>query len=398
MYASSGAGITSYLYGPFLHQYIFHCLAQVSIVSYSSPQQSNLPISYDFSTKMPSNTAAWLTAAQATPLEVKEAPYTSPGENEILIKNGGIAINPVDWAVQARGDTLFPWAQYPTILGTDVAGEVVEVGSGVTRFKVGDRVLGMATGFRPDSANSERAFQAYTKLQSNMAAQIPSALSYESACVIPMGISVGACGLFEKDMLALEYPTVKPTPKGKTVLIWGGSTSMGCNAIQLAVSAGYEVLSTSSPKNFDLIKKLGASQVFDYNSPNIINELIEAFKGKTCAGAVAIGNAVTMFSGVAEACIEVVSKVDGTKFVALTMPVPKDVLAGVEAKFILGQSLKDNDLGKIIYEDFLPEALANGQFVAAPEPIVVGKGLEYLQEALDVQKKGVSAKKVVVSL
>lgn len=58
----------------------------------------------------------------------------------------------------------------------------------------------------------------------------------------------------------------------------------------------------------------------------------------------------------------------------------------------------DNEVGAIIYEGFLPKALAEGQFVAAPEPHVVGKGLEHIQAALDVQRKGVSASKVVVSL
>jgi NADPH:quinone reductase-like Zn-dependent oxidoreductase len=72
---------------------------------------------------MLSNSAAWLTASQVTPLEVKSAPYTSPGENEILIKNGAVAVNPVDWAIQAMGSGRFSWVQYPAILGSDVAGE-----------------------------------------------------------------------------------------------------------------------------------------------------------------------------------------------------------------------------------------------------------------------------------
>ena len=362
-----------------------------------------LHVLFSTSLKMPTNTAAWLTADKANPLEVKEAPYTKPGENEIVIKNGAVAINPVDWATQARGNAIFSWLTYPTILGSDVAGQVVEIGSGVTRFKVGDRVLGMATGMATgiDTAfnkTCDNAFQEYTVVQSNMAAQIPDSLSYESASVIPMGISVGASSLFQKDMLALEYPALSPKPTGKTVLVWGGSTSMGCNTIQLAVSAGYEVITTASPKNFDLVKKLGACQVFDYKSPTVVSDMIAAFKGKTCAGAVAIGDITAMFSGVAEVCIEIVSKVEGTKFVALTMPVPPNLPAGAETKFVMGASLKDNKLGKIIYEDFLPQALVEGKFVAAPEALVVGKGLESVQKAFEVQMKGLSAKKVVVSL
>jgi hypothetical protein len=57
-----------------------------------------------------------------------------------------------------------------------------------------------------------------------------------------------------------------------------------------------------------------------------------------------------------------------------------------------------SEVGKVIFEDFLPQALAEGKYVAAPEPMVVGKGLESIQEAFKIQQKGVSAKKVVVSL
>jgi hypothetical protein len=96
-----------------------------SIPSYSQNEKicQPQPLGSSLLFRMPSNTAAWLTASQATPLEIKSAPYTSPGENEILIKNGAVAINPVDWAIQARGSTMFSWVQYPAILGGDVAGE-----------------------------------------------------------------------------------------------------------------------------------------------------------------------------------------------------------------------------------------------------------------------------------
>jgi NADPH:quinone reductase-like Zn-dependent oxidoreductase len=73
----------------------------------------------------PTNEAAWLTAPTTTPLEVKAAPYTSPGPNEIVIKNAAVAINPVDWAIQARGPTFFPHLKYPLVLGGDCAGTVV---------------------------------------------------------------------------------------------------------------------------------------------------------------------------------------------------------------------------------------------------------------------------------
>jgi hypothetical protein len=70
----------------------------------------------------------------------------------------------------------------------------------------------------------------------------------------------------------------------------------------------------------------------------------------------------------------------------------------IRTQFIFASSLVDNGVGKAIYEDFLPKALAEGTYVVAPGPLVVGKGLEYIQAGFDLQKKGMSAKKAVVSL
>jgi threonine dehydrogenase-like Zn-dependent dehydrogenase len=95
--------------------------------------------------RMPSNTAAWFPAKYAR-LEVGPAPSTAPATHEIVVRNHAIAINPVDWAIPRLGGVGFGWIEPPTVLGSDVAGEVVEVGAEVSRFKVGDRVFGQALG------------------------------------------------------------------------------------------------------------------------------------------------------------------------------------------------------------------------------------------------------------
>lgn len=105
----------------------------------------------------------------------------------------------------------------------------------------------------------DNAFQEYTVVPAHMASPIPSTLSFDHAAVIPLGLSTAAAGLFEKEYLAPQHPSVSPKPTGKALLIWGGSTSVGSNAIQLAVAAGYDVITTASPKNFDYVKKLAAS-------------------------------------------------------------------------------------------------------------------------------------------
>ena len=314
---------------------------------------------------------------------------------------------------------MFSWLKYPFILGLDVAGEVVEIGPGVTRFRLHDRVVGHANATDQQcNSPSHGAFQTYTVLMVNASSPIPSTMSYESAAVLPLGLSTAACGLFQKDQLGLQLPSASPEPVGKTLLVWGGSTSVGCNAIQLAVAAGYEVITTCSPKNFEYVKKLGASESFDYNSKNVVKDIIHAFKGKSIAGALSIG------ARAAENCLDILEKCNGNKFISMaTYPVPqkppknfvvlsiaasymsgmaniwvKSKTRGIRTNFIFGSTLLYNEVGKAIYVDFLPRALAEGRYIAAPDPYVVGKGLENIQAGFDAQKKGVSAKKVVVSL
>ncbi len=301
--------------------------------------------------------------------------------------------------MQSMGNGLFPWLKYPCILGHDVSGEVVEVGSSIKDFKPGDRVLALATGLKEGALC--RGFQELVVVLGNVTSAIPDSLAYENACVLPLGLSTAASGLYMKEYLNLQYPTCPPQAKtGKTLVIWGASTSVGCNAVQLAVASGYEVFATAGEKNFEFVKGLGASEVWDYRSPTAIADIVAALKGKTCAGALSVGHVSTPehCTSAENACLEIVRQSHGHKFVAIAMRVPEKLPEGVTAKFILGSDLKDNEVGEAIYGTFLPKALKEGKYVCAPEPMVVGKGLESIQEALEVQKKGVSARKVVVTL
>jgi len=372
---------------------------------------------------MPTNTAAWINE-QYGHLEVGPAPYPTPGDDQIVVRGHAVAVNPLDWVIQVAGPFAYRWLHYPTVLGSDVAGEVVEVGAAVIRFRVGDRVLGHAVGTDKDSNSAaEGTFQTYCVVLERMASPIPDQLSYERAAVLPLALSTAACALFQTDQLGLRHPSAAPEPAGETVLVWGGSTSVGMNAVQLAVAAGYEVITTASPRNHDLVRSLGAAQALDHHSPTVVGDLIEALRGRTLAGAVAVGSTSTA------ACLQVVAASTGRKFVSLlSTPVsfeglgeadrPRFALprtmarlarttvaaqvssrrAGIGTKFVFGTSLKANEVSAAIYRDFLPAALAEGRYVAAPEPQVVGVGLEHLQEAMDVQRRGVSARKVVVSL
>lgn len=71
---------------------------------------------------------------------------------------------------------------------------------------------------------------------------------------------------------------------------------------------------------------------------------------------------------------------------------------GVQIQAVFGTTIKDVEVGKAIYEDFLPMALEASSYVPLPEPLVAGQGLENLQAAVDLQRGGISARKVVVRL
>ena len=372
---------------------------------------------------MPENKALWINAKRG-PFTVGPAPYTAPAADEVVIRVRAVAVNPMDRLQQTLGDIFTPWTRYPFVVGSDVAGEVVEVGSKVTRFRIGDRVAGYAAGSdKGRNRAAEGAFQDYVVLLAHMTSPLPDTVSFEAASVIPLGVSTAACGLFQKDFLALNAPSAAPAPTSKTLLIWGGSTSVGSNAIQLAVAAGYDVVTTASPRNFDYVKRLGAREAFDYRSRTVIADIVGALRGREIAGALAIG------PGSAAACIDVVGACQGYRFVAMATPptswddvpagrgrffhlVPAIVRmlagnialarkarrGGVRTRMIWGSALIANEVGPMIFEAFLPSALAEARFAAAPSPMVVGASLAQIPVALERQRKGVSASKLVVTL
>ncbi len=271
---------------------------------------------------MARNEAAWLPVKRQR-LQVMEAPYTPAGEGEILIENHAVAINPVDWMLPYFGSVVFPWIRRPAIPGSDLAGEVVEVGLGVAGIQVGDRVLAMAAGTsKQRNRAAEGAFQGYTVTLPHLTTVIPDNLSYIEAAVVPLGLATAACGLFQKDLLALDMPAPQTQERHRWVIVTGGATSVGSNAIQLAAAAGYNVITTASPKNFEYVRTLGATHVFDYKSKNLVHQMAEVLQGREVVGALSVA------AGSAAECIDVLSLCRGRKFVAnCSSPLALDAMA-----------------------------------------------------------------------
>jgi len=121
---------------------------------------------------------------------------------------------------------------------SDTAGTVLEVGSNVTKFKVGDRILAHCIGIMTGQESNE-AFQTHSIVPTDLAAVIPDDMPFESAAVIPLGLSTASAGLFDSGNLGLPFPSATPKETGKTILLWGGSSSVGeCNVLYRHVLRG----------------------------------------------------------------------------------------------------------------------------------------------------------------
>jgi NADPH:quinone reductase-like Zn-dependent oxidoreductase len=230
------------------------------------------------------------------------------------------------------------------------------------------------------------------------ATHIPPSLSFAQASVLPLAIATAAVGLFPEDKLNLPFPSSKPSTQ-HTVVVWGGSSSVGTLAIQLAHASGAHVITTASKRNHAYVTELGADEVFDHSSPSIVDDLVKAVKARGVQGFVGVYDAISHEDTI-RASAAVVSQTKGKGIVITTLPPPEVLPEGVEAKVIFAGTvlLSDKVLGHKLFREWLGPALANGKLTPKPDAQVIGKGLESLQKGVDLSRQGVSAKKLVVSL
>lgn len=171
-------------------------------------------------------------------------------------------------------------------------------------------------------AGATGAFQKFTIVQKNAVAELPYKIPSSVGVVLPLGISTAAAGLFQEGFLSLPLPSPSesPSPIDRTLLIWGGSSSVGSCAIQLAVAAGAEVITTASEKNFEYCKKLGAGEVFDYHAEDVEEQVVKWLKGKTVAGAFhCVGTDETI-----QKCAKIMDRSKGKAIVVTTRAVPDE--------------------------------------------------------------------------
>ncbi|KDR68604.1 hypothetical protein GALMADRAFT_256890 [Galerina marginata CBS 339.88] len=214
---------------------------------------------------MPSSQKALFLEKKLGNIVLKETEIYKPGPGEVLIKIKSTSLNPVDWKIQKLGVFV---ENYPIILGSDVAGDVVELGEGVTEFKKGDKVY-----CQGQFENDKASFQEYTLALASTLARIPPDISYDGAAALPVALSVAFVALYNHNPHGLGItPPFSEDAQGKYAgtpfVVIGGSSSVGQLVLQLAKLSGFSpIITTSSTKQTDFLKSLGATYVVDRDLP-----------------------------------------------------------------------------------------------------------------------------------
>lgn len=179
--------------------------------------------------------------------------------HDILVQVSSAALNPADYKVMELGFIVKAVLRFPKTPGMDLSGEVLAVGPAVTDVLVGDHVLGRLDPFKATGALSEQVI-----LERDGYAKVDRDADLDHAA------GLGTAAL-------TAYQTIKPYVKaGDKVFINGGSGGTGTFGIQIAKLLGCHVTTTCSTGKIDLCKELGADEIIDYKTTDILEALRKA--------------------------------------------------------------------------------------------------------------------------
>ena len=195
--------------------------------------------------------------AKGGALRSGESPVPELRENDVMVEIHAASVNPLDAKIRDGEFKLILPYRLPLILGNDVAGVVVRVGSSVRGFKPGDEVYA-----RP-AQDRIGTFAEFIAMNEADVAMKPKNLTMEEAASLPL-VALTAW------QVLVERANLK---KGQKVLIHAGSGGVGAIAIQLAKHIGAYVATTTSTANIDLVKSLGADVAVDYKKDDFGNVL-----------------------------------------------------------------------------------------------------------------------------
>jgi len=301
----------------------------------------------------------------------------------------------IEWRGRRSSDTK----------NVDMSGVVVEVGQSVTSFKPGDLVIGFAHGLCSQNLDN-CAFQTYVLVKANAAAIMPASMDFIKGASLPT--AVGTATMCLADVFGLSIPgwtsvSNQAPSASAALLVWGGaSAGVGAMTIQLARMAGLTVFATASKHQHSRLISLGATEVVDYHSPTVVDELIVAAEraGKNIVYAVDAISTEETLTAVMDT-LRRSSKPDTQSIISHTTPWPTNVARpdDIAARQVRGDDLwgRREDLCAWLYGEALPKWLQDGSIIPSPIKTIEG-GIEGIQNGLNELRKGVSGEKLVVRI
>ena len=186
-------------------------------------------------------------------LKYEDFPDPQAGKGEVLVRVAAAGLNPIDWKLRSGVMKEFMPLQFPVILGYDFSGIVREVGEGVTKFAVGDRVFG-----RTGAAYAELAV-----IKADELAKVPEGLEMTTAGALAVVTTTG-------DQLIREAAKLQP---GQTVLLTGALGSVGRVALFCALEIGAKVIAGVRKKQIAEALELGATAAIDVSDDDELTKL-----------------------------------------------------------------------------------------------------------------------------
>jgi NADPH:quinone reductase-like Zn-dependent oxidoreductase len=337
---------------------------------------------------MPSTQKALLVTAVGQPITLtQDRLVPQPGPDQVQIKVSVAGLNPHDQ--KSRDTGLFIAEHLPAVLANDVVGKVSAVGSNVTNFKVGDRVVSHA-GIA--AASTQNGLQEYAVADTECTVRIPDAFSDDDAATLPTNIIAPLVGLFDKTALDLPAPWTEEANSfdfaSTSILIIGGGSNCGRFAVQLAKLAGIGKIVVVGGKEAEM-KQFGATDIIDRHAPE--EEILKQIRAVVGDGLIYSFDAVNGPEGQIMGLNALSSSMKG-KFARL-LPRPVDETkvvgknAGFEIKNVFGSSQLRPEVCKPFWK-LVPQYLEEGKII--PLQYVVEKGLDAakVNEVLDRYRDG----------
>lgn len=192
-------------------------------------------------------------------LSLESVPLPSPEPHQVLVRTKAIAQNPTD-VKSFDGNLMGDGA----VLGCDFCGRVEKLGADVTRLGIGDRIAALIS---PADKKGLGAYAEYTVADENLCFRVPESMSSEAAATIPLALTTAWLAMFSPYSLGMD----RSKRDGIQMLIWGGSSSVGQFAIQIARHFGFKFATTCT--NAAVARESGAVSIFNYRGPTVVEDI-----------------------------------------------------------------------------------------------------------------------------